>query len=126
MICNIHGLERNGYKWRLDDFDGQTGQTVQPMERTPQPYSSTKWWAETLCSQCYGQKSIQDTIAYLHACCFRPITDTWLKSIPNGHFATWPSVTVENVRKYLGKSDATAMGNLNQIRQNIRSTQQFV
>jgi hypothetical protein len=57
-------------------------------------------------------------------CCFSPVTDTWLKSIQNGHFATWPSVTVENVRKYLGTSDATAQGHLNQIRQNIRSTQQ--
>jgi hypothetical protein len=72
----------------------------------------------------YEQKSIQDTITYLHACCFSPITDTWLKSIQNGHFTTWPSVTVENVRKYLGKSDATAKGHSNQIRQNIRSTQQ--
>jgi hypothetical protein len=65
----------------------------------------------------YEQTSIQDTITYLHA---------WLKSIQNGHFATWPSVTVENVRKYLGKYDATAKGHLNQIRQNIRSTQQVV
>jgi hypothetical protein len=72
----------------------------------------------------YDQKSIQDTITYLHACCFSPVTDTWLKSIQNGHFATWPSVTVENVRKYLGKSDATEKGHFNQIRQNIRSTQQ--
>jgi hypothetical protein len=72
----------------------------------------------------YEQKSIQDTITYLHACFFSPVTDTWLKSIQNGHFATWHSVTVENVRKYLGKSDATAKGHLNQIRQNIRSTQQ--
>jgi hypothetical protein len=71
----------------------------------------------------YEQKSIKDTITYLHACCFSPVTDTWLKSIQNGHFATWPSVTVENVRKYLGKSDATAKGHLNQIQQNIRSTQ---
>jgi hypothetical protein len=72
----------------------------------------------------YEQKSIKDTITYLHACCFSPVTDTWLKSIQNGHFATWPSVTVENVRKYLGKSDATTKGHLNQMRQNIRSTQQ--
>jgi hypothetical protein len=114
MFCDIHGRERNGYKWRLDDFNGQPGQTIKPMERTPKPYSCTE------------QKSIQDTITYLHACCFSPVTDTWLKSIQNGHFATWPSVTVENVRKYLGKSDATAKGHLNQIRQNIRSTQQGV
>jgi hypothetical protein len=41
----------------------------------------------------------------------------------NGQFVTWPSVTVENVRKYLPKYDATAKGHMNQIRQNIRSTQ---
>jgi hypothetical protein len=27
----------------------------------------------------YEQRSIQDTIAYLHACCFSPVKDTWLK-----------------------------------------------
>jgi hypothetical protein len=74
----------------------------------------------------YEQKSIQDTIIYLHACCLSPVTDTWLKAIQNGHFATWPLVTVENVRKYLCKSDATAKGHMNQIRQNIRSTQPVV
>jgi hypothetical protein len=42
----------------------------------------------------YEQKSIQDTITYLHACCFSPVQDTWLKAIQNGHFATWPSITV--------------------------------
>jgi hypothetical protein len=72
----------------------------------------------------YDQKSIQDTTTYLHACCFIPVKYTWLKSIQNDHFATWTSVTVENVCTYLGKSDATAKGHLNQIRQNIRSTQQ--
>jgi hypothetical protein len=74
----------------------------------------------------YEQKSIQDTIKYLHACCFSPVTDTWIKSIQNGHFSTWPYVTVTNVRKYLFKSDATAKGHMNQIRQNIRSTQPVV
>jgi hypothetical protein len=49
----------------------------------------------------YEQKSIQDTITYLHACCFSPVTDMWLKSIQNGHFATWHLVTVENVHTYL-------------------------
>jgi hypothetical protein len=74
----------------------------------------------------YEQKSIQDNITYLHSCCFSPVSDTWLNAIQNGHFATWPSVTVENVRKYLPKSDATSKGHMNQIRQNIRSTQPAV
>jgi hypothetical protein len=33
---------------------------------------------------------------------------------------------VENVRKYLSKSDATSKGHMNQIRQKIRSTQPAV
>jgi hypothetical protein len=74
----------------------------------------------------YEQTSIQDTITYLHACCFIPVTDTWIQSIQNGHFATWPSVTVANIRKYLFKSDATAKGHMHQIRQNICSTQPVV
>jgi hypothetical protein len=37
-----------------------------------------------------------------------------------------PYVTVDNVRKYLFKSDATAKGHMNQIRQNIHSTQPVV
>jgi hypothetical protein len=47
------------------------------------------------------------------------VQDTWIKAIQNGNFAKWPSVTVENVHKYLPKSDATAKGHMNQIRQNI-------
>jgi hypothetical protein len=68
----------------------------------------------------HEQKSIKDIITYLHACCFIPVQDTWLKAIQNGYFATWPAVTLEKVRKYLPKSDATAKGHMNQIRQNIR------
>jgi hypothetical protein len=74
----------------------------------------------------YEQKSIQDTSGYLHEFCFSPVQDTWLKYIQNGHFATWPSLTVDNVIKYLPKSDAMVKGHINQIIQHIRSTQPSV
>jgi hypothetical protein len=90
-----------------------------PLEPTPPLNVGQEHSAQHI----YEQKSIQDTITYLHACFFSPVTGTWIKSIQNGHFATWPSVTVDNVRKYLFKSDATEQGHINQIRQNIRSTQ---
>jgi hypothetical protein len=63
----------------------------------------------------YEQRSIQATITYFHACCFSLVTDIWLKAIQNGHFATWPSIIVGNVRKYLSKSDATSKGHMHQI-----------
>jgi hypothetical protein len=100
-------------------WDKQSNIWSVPLNPTPPLNGGLKHSAHNV----YEQKSIQDTVTYLHACCFSPVTDIWLKSIQNGHFATWTSVIVENVRKYLGKSDATAKGHLNQIRQNIRSTQ---
>jgi hypothetical protein len=51
------------------------------------------------------------------------VQDTWIKAIQHGNFATWPSITVANLRKYIPKSDATAKGHMNEIRQNIRYTQ---
>jgi hypothetical protein len=54
------------------------------------------------------------------------VQDTSLKAIQNGHFATWPYVTVENVRRYLPKSDAMVKGHITHIRQHIRSTQPAV
>jgi hypothetical protein len=74
----------------------------------------------------YQRKSIQNKIAYLHECCLSPVQYTWLKSIQNGHFATWPSLTVYNVRKYLPKFDTMVKGHMNQIHQHIRSTQTAV
>jgi hypothetical protein len=87
---------------------------------------STQAVPEHYAQNVYEQKCIKDTITYLHACCLSPVKDTWLKAIQNRHFSTWPYVTVENVRKNLLKSDATAKCHMNQIRQNIRSTQPAV
>jgi hypothetical protein len=39
---------------------------------------------------------------------------------------TWPSLTVDNVRKYLPKSDEMVNYHINQICQHIRSTQPAV
>jgi hypothetical protein len=65
-------------------------------------------------------------ITYLHACCFSLVQDTWLTAIQNELFATWLYVTVDNVRKYLPTFDTMVKGHMNQIGQNIRSTQHDV
>jgi hypothetical protein len=70
----------------------------------------------------YDKKSIQDTISYLHACCFSPVQYTWIKDIEDGQFVTWPSLMVDNVHKYLLKYDTMVKCHVNQIRQHIRST----
>jgi hypothetical protein len=72
----------------------------------------------------YEERSIEDTIAYLHAACFSPVKDTWLSAIEAGFFSGWPALSPDKVHKYLHKSDATVKGHLNQQRHNTRSTQQ--
>jgi hypothetical protein len=126
MLCDVHGLKSNGHKWPLDNFNSQRDKESSLWRVPLDPSPPLNVGQEHSAHNVYEQKSIQDTMTYLYACCFSPVTDTWIKSIQNGHFATWPSITVSNVRKYLFKSDATAKVHINQIRQNIRSTQPVV
>jgi hypothetical protein len=71
----------------------------------------------------YHTTNQTELIAFLHAACGSPVPSTWTKAIDNGHFATWPGLTSDLVRKQLPKSIATVKGHLNQQRKNIRSTQ---
>jgi hypothetical protein len=74
----------------------------------------------------YEQRSISDTIAYLHAACFSPVKETWISAIEVGNFTGWPAFSPDSVRKYLNKADATVKGHMNQQRQHTRSTQKWV
>ena len=67
----------------------------------------------------------EDLIAFLHATAFSPVPSTFIKAIQRGHFATWPGLTAEAVRKHLPKSIATTLGHLDQSRKNQRSTKQM-
>jgi hypothetical protein len=70
----------------------------------------------------YKQRSISDTIAYLHAALFSPVKDTWISAIEAGNLAGWPALSPDSMRKYLNKADATVKGHMNQQRQNTWST----
>jgi hypothetical protein len=103
-------------------LDNESGLGRAPLRTSISTQAAPEHYAQNV----YEQKSIKDTTTYLHECCFSPGQDTWIKDIQNGHFETLPSITVENVRTYLPKSDKTAKGHMNQIRKNIGSTQPAV
>ena len=67
-------------------------------------------------------KNIQEHIKYLHQCTFSPTTRTWIQAVKKYHFKTWPGVTVDTIKQYLPKSEATTLGHLDQQRKNIQST----
>jgi hypothetical protein len=72
----------------------------------------------------YDQRSIEDSIVYLHVACFSPVKDTWPKAFEAGNVAGWSGLTPDRVRKYLHKSDATVKCHMNLQRKNTRSMQE--
>jgi hypothetical protein len=66
--------------------------------------------------------TITDTMKFLLMACFSPSTSTLICAIDKGNFATWPMFTSKNVKKHLPKSEATALGHLDQERKNTQST----
>ena len=61
-------------------------------------------------------KNLEEHIKYLHQCAFSPTPRTWMQAVRKGHFRTWPGVTVQAIKRYLPKSEATTMGHLDQQR----------
>jgi hypothetical protein len=92
----LEGLrdERNGL-WTVDlqannshkDNDEKAKPNLKS-EQAHSVYECTKKW---------------DVVRFLHAAAFSPVQDTWLKAIRAGHFATWPGLTEDLVRKHLRK-----------------------
>jgi hypothetical protein len=70
----------------------------------------------------YSSPSISRVIRYLHAAAGFLTKDSWLKAIANGHYITWPGITLNNVQKYFPESIETEKGHMKKQRQNVRST----
>jgi hypothetical protein len=61
-------------------------------------------------------------VHYLHKSLFSPTKSALLRAVKDGHLITWPGLTGDAIHKHLKLTPATAMGHMNQRRQNIRST----
>jgi hypothetical protein len=61
-------------------------------------------------------------VHYLHKALFSPTKSEMLQAVKDGHLITWPGLTKDAINKHLKLTPATAMGHMNQRRQNIRST----
>jgi hypothetical protein len=63
-----------------------------------------------------------ELVNYLHKALFSPTKSALLQAVKNGHLVTWPGLTEAAINKHLKLTPSTAMGHMNQRRQNIRST----
>jgi hypothetical protein len=77
---------------------------------------------QSVANNVYELLSTGALVHYLHKALFSPTKSALLQAVKNGHLVTWPGLTEEAIHKHLKLTPATAMGHMNQRRQNIRST----
>jgi hypothetical protein len=65
---------------------------------------------------------VQALVNYLQKAMFSPTKYALLQAVKNGHLTTWPGLTERAIKKHLKMTPATAMGHMNQRRQQILST----
>jgi hypothetical protein len=77
---------------------------------------------EPIANNAYELSNIGVLFHYLHKALFSPTKYAMLQAVKDGHLITWPGLTEDAINKHLKLTPATAMGHMNQRRQNIRST----
>jgi hypothetical protein len=77
---------------------------------------------EPIANNVYELRNTGALVHYLHKALFSPMKSAMLQAVKDGHFITWPGLTEDAINKHLKLTPATAMGHMNQLRQNIRST----
>ena len=94
-----------------------TASVLAPIEA----FNSNKVAGETI-NNMYELPSLVRAVRYLHADAGFPTKATWLKSIRNGNYPTWPRLTIHNVNRHFLESEDTQKGHMWNQRQGVRST----
>jgi hypothetical protein len=77
---------------------------------------------DTIANNVYKLCNTGALIHYLHKALFSPTKSAMLQAVKDGHLINWPGLTEYAINKHLKLTPATAMGHMNQRRQNILST----
>jgi hypothetical protein len=77
---------------------------------------------DPIANNVYELRNAGALIHYLHKALFSPTKAEMLQAVKDGHLVTWPGLTEDAIKNHLKLTPATAMGHMNQRRQNIRST----
>jgi hypothetical protein len=77
---------------------------------------------EPIANNVYELRNTGALVQYLHKALFSPTKYAMLQAVKDGHLITWPGLMEDAINKHLQLTTATAMGHMNQQRQNIRYT----
>jgi hypothetical protein len=81
----------------------------------------TKTIPDPIANNLYELRNTGALVHYLHKALLSPTKAAMLQAVKDGHLITWPGLTEAAINKHLKLTPATAMGHMNQRRQNIRS-----
>jgi hypothetical protein len=77
---------------------------------------------DPIANKVYELRNTGALVHYLHKALFSPTKSAMLQAVKDGHLITWPGLTEDVINKHFKLTPSTAMGHMNQRRQNIRST----
>jgi hypothetical protein len=77
---------------------------------------------QTIANNVYELCNTGALVHYLHKALLSPTRSALLQAVKDGHLITWPGLTEDAINTHLKLIPATAMGHMNQRRQNIWST----
>jgi hypothetical protein len=83
---------------------------------------NNKHISDPIANNVYQLRNTGALVHYLHKALFSPTKSAMLQAVKDGHLITWPGLTEDDINKHLKLTPATAMGHMNQRRQNIQST----
>jgi hypothetical protein len=77
---------------------------------------------EPIANNVYELRDTGALVHYLHKALLSPTKSAMLQAVKDGHLIAWPGLTEDAINKHLKLTPATAMGHMNQRRENVRST----
>jgi hypothetical protein len=77
---------------------------------------------DPIANNVYELRNTGALVHYLHKSLYSLTKAAMLQAVKDGHLITWPGLTEDAINKHLKLTPATAMGHMNQQRQNILST----
>jgi hypothetical protein len=77
---------------------------------------------EPIANNVYELRNTGALVHYLYKALFSSMKSAMLQAVKDGHLVTWPGLTEDAMNKHFKPTPATAMGHMNQRRQNTWSS----
>ena len=110
--------------WREEKLPRLWRVALSSNKKQKEPYTTTSQ-NRPEASNVYDLPSMEALVRYMHTAAGFPVRSTWLKTIKNGNFNSWPGLTYNNAAKYCPQSLETMKGHMVQYSREVISTKRM-